>query len=100
MLAKFSMGFFAGVWSLQAVCPSVLVSVIHMAKQDNQRTDEPNLERMDVEQALHELLVQYADRGVPELVLLGVLREQARAIERHGYLPRRYASRDLSHLDL
>lgn len=87
------------MWSLQAACPSVLVSVIHMEKQNPHRIDEPDLERMDIDDAIYEVLVQYADRGVPELVLLGVLREHARRIERNGYLPRRYGNAGRTRFD-
>ena len=86
---------------LQAVSPSVPISVMQMTDQHRPHTreTEPNLERMDVEQAIHELLVQYAEDGVPEIVLLGVLREQARTIERTGYVSRRYESHDPSRLN-
>ena len=44
--------------------------------------------------ALQRLLAEQAQVGVPEQVLVGLLREQAAAIERHGYIPRRWAQPD------
>lgn len=53
----------------------------------HRRTEE--LTRDDVDMIVRTTLVQLAEQGMPELVLVGVLREQARTIERLGYLPRR-----------
>ena len=77
---------------LQAACPSVFVSVMQMSDQHRtiEPTDGPDLERMDLGAALHELLVGYVERGIPELVVLGVLREQARAIFRGGMVVKKY----------
>jgi hypothetical protein len=43
---------------------------------------------------LRRLLVEQAQAGVPEQVLVGLLREQAAGIERRGYIPRRWAQPD------
>jgi len=48
----------------------------------------------DARDALQQLLAEQAQVGVPEQVLLGLLREQAAAIERHGYIPRRWTQPD------
>lgn len=45
----------------------------------------------DVREELQILLAQQARAGIPEQVLLGLLREQAAEIERRGYIPRRWA---------
>jgi len=44
--------------------------------------------------ALQRLLAEQAQAGVPEQVLVGLLREQAAAIERLGYIPRRWGQPD------
>ena len=41
-----------------------------------------------VEQALEHWLLLQAQAGVPELVLVGLLREYADVIEHHGIIPR------------
>lgn len=48
----------------------------------------------DAREALQSLLAQQAQAGVPEQVLVGLLREQAAKIERRGYIPRRWAQPD------
>ena len=48
----------------------------------------------DARDALQRLLVEQAQAGVPEQVLVGLLREQAAAIERYGYIPPRWAQPD------
>ena len=40
--------------------------------------------------ALQRLLAEQTQAGVPEQVLVGLLREQAASIERRGYIPRRW----------
>ncbi|RDZ32137.1 hypothetical protein DVK03_18840 [Haloferax sp. Atlit-109R] len=45
-------------------------------------------------EALQSLLAQQARVGVPEQVLLGLLREQAVEIERLGYIPRQWEHPD------
>lgn len=51
-------------------------------------------QRDRTEQAEHELeqwLVTHAEAGVPELVLIGVLRDYADDVEDIGYIPRLWA---------
>jgi hypothetical protein len=48
----------------------------------------------DARTALQRLLAEQAQAGVPEQVLLGLLREQAATIERRGYIPRRWGQPD------
>jgi hypothetical protein len=48
----------------------------------------------DARDALQRLLAEQAQAGVPEQVLVGLLREQAVAIERRGYIPRRWTQPD------
>ncbi len=45
----------------------------------------------DARNALQRLLAEQAQTGVPEQVLVGLLREQAAEIERYGYIPHRWA---------
>lgn len=54
-------------------------------------TEDSNstLERIvDADQALEQLLTEHAEAGVPELVLVGMLRDYAELIEEVGYVPR------------
>ena len=48
----------------------------------------------DARRALQRLLAEQAQAGVPEQVLVGLLCEQAAAIERRGYIPRRWTQPD------
>lgn len=48
----------------------------------------------DAHEELQSLLVEQAQAGVPEQVLVGLLREQADEIERFGYIPRRWEQPD------
>jgi hypothetical protein len=48
----------------------------------------------DARDALQRLLAEQARAGVPEQVLIGLLREQAAGIERRGYIPRRWGQPD------
>ena len=48
----------------------------------------------DARTALQRLLAEQAQVGVPEQVLVGLLREQAAEIERRGYIPRRWTQPD------
>lgn len=48
----------------------------------------------DAREGLQSLLVEQAQAGVPEQVLVGLLREQAAEIERFGYIPRRWEQPD------
>ncbi|OYR81434.1 hypothetical protein DJ71_13495 [Halorubrum sp. E3] len=48
----------------------------------------------DARNALQRLLAEQAQAGVPEQVLVGLLREQAAEIERYGYIPRRWTEPD------
>ena len=48
----------------------------------------------DARTALQRLLAKQAQAGVPEQVLGGLLCEQAAAIERRGYIPRRWTQPD------
>jgi len=48
----------------------------------------------DARAALQRLLAEQAQAGVPEQVLISLLREQVAEIERHGYIPRRWAQPD------
>jgi len=48
----------------------------------------------DAREGLQSLLVEQAQAGVPEQVLVGLLREQAVEIEQFGYIPRRWEQSD------
>ncbi|GGN25959.1 hypothetical protein [Halarchaeum nitratireducens] len=48
----------------------------------------------DAREGLQSLLVEQAQAGVPEQVLVGLLREQAAKIEQFGYIPRRWEQPD------
>ena len=48
----------------------------------------------DARAALQGLLAEQAQAGVPEQVLVGLLREQAAEIEQFGYIPRRWEQPD------
>ena len=48
--------------------------------------DFSDIEAAEVE--LEEWLVEQAENGVPEIVLIGLLRDYADDIERLGYVPR------------
>ncbi len=52
-----------------------------------------------VEQDLERWLLLHAQAGVPELVLVGLLRDYADVIEHHGVIPRSWdeASRESQH---
>lgn len=50
---------------------------------------DATLERIvDADQAIEQLLTEHAEAGVPELVLVGMLRDYAELIEEFGYVPR------------
>lgn len=42
----------------------------------------------------HQISISKTQAGVPEQVLVGLLREQAAEIERFGYIPRRWEQPD------
>ena len=49
----------------------------------------PNNDRIDIaERELKHWLTRYAETGLPELILVGLLYEYADRIERYGYIPR------------
>lgn len=48
----------------------------------------------DAREGLQSLLVEQAQAGVPEQVLVGLLREQAAEIEQFGYISRRWEQPD------
>jgi hypothetical protein len=54
---------------------------------------EPNeIEEAEVE--LEQWLVDQAENGVPEIVLIGLLRDYADDIEQFGYVPRMWGHTD------
>lgn len=53
-----------------------------------EQTDPALVQLVDIEQQLERLLVDSAEAGVPELVLLNVLRDYADVIDELGYVPR------------
>lgn len=53
----------------------------------------PNRDRIDsAEQELEHWLGRHAETGLPELVLVGLLREYADRVERFGYVPRTWSA--------
>jgi len=56
-----------------------------------------SVELNEIEEAevdLEEWLVERAENGVPEIVLIGLLRDYAEDIEHHGYVPRMWGESD------
>ena len=51
-------------------------------------TENELSELVEAEQQLEQLLVATAEDGVPELVLIAVLRDYADLVEEQGYVPR------------
>lgn len=54
--------------------------------------DLTKIEAAEVE--LEEWLVEQAENGVPEMVLIGLLRDYANDIEQLGYVPRMWGHND------
>jgi hypothetical protein len=53
----------------------------------------PNRDRIDVaEQELEQWLGRHAEQDLPELVLVGLLRDYADRVERFGYVPRTWTA--------
>lgn len=53
----------------------------------------PNQDRIDVaEQELEQWLGRHAENDLPELVLVGLLRDYADRVERFGYVPRTWTA--------
>lgn len=53
----------------------------------------PNQDRIDAaEQELEQWLGRHAETGLPELVLVGLLRDYADRVERFGYVPRTWTA--------
>lgn len=61
-------------------------------------TDLDNEQFEQVARSLERWLASQAADDVPELVLVGLLRGYADAIEEHGYVPRSWGSRESSRI--